>query len=347
MLAVSVADPLEEIAGQIAAESGLGRIRDFHPFPGGRNNRVARVDLNGQQYLLKNYFYSANDTRDRLNNEYSFVAFAWQNGCRRIAKPIFRSNRLRSALYEYIPGKVVNSRVTEKSDIEQAVTFVLEVNAPKDKTPPGFPVASEAGFSIAEHLENTARRIRRLSDISGESSIEKNVQLQVRKAIVPLWEKIMLAIHRVLNKDERLAGTLDVAERWLSPSDFGFHNAIEKENGDIVFIDFEFAGWDDPVKLICDFANQPDNILPDDFSGEFMQKLFERQPKSDHIQDRHRLLQPVFQLKWVCIILNHFLPFGKDRNLFTNVEDLEKKKTEQAEKMQVMLSRAELSASLI
>ena len=43
----------------------------------------------------------------------------------------------------------------------------------------------------------------------------------------------------------------------FSPSDFGFHNAILKESGDLVFLDFEYFGRDDPVKLMADFIWHP------------------------------------------------------------------------------------------
>ena len=41
-------------------------------------------------------------------------------------------------------------------------------------------------------------------------------------------------------------------ERCISPSDFGLHNAI-RTAADIRFIDFEFAGWDDPAKALVNF----------------------------------------------------------------------------------------------
>ena len=43
-------------------------------------------------------------------------------------------------------------------------------------------------------------------------------------------------------------------------SDFGFHNVINKNNK-LFFIDFEYAGLDDPIKLICDFYCQPDQFI--------------------------------------------------------------------------------------
>ena len=49
-------------------------------------------------------------------------------------------------------------------------------------------------------------------------------------------------------------------EMIISPSDFGFHNVINKNNK-LFFIDFEYAGLDDPIKLICDFYCQPDQFI--------------------------------------------------------------------------------------
>ncbi len=35
----------------------------------------------------------------------------------------------------------------------------------------------------------------------------------------------------------------------VSPSDFGFHNALLDDGGAISFLDFEYSGRDDPAKL--------------------------------------------------------------------------------------------------
>ena len=50
--------------------------------------------------------------------------------------------------------------------------------------------------------------------------------------------------------------------RALSPSDFGLHNAMRDEDGRLRFIDFEYFGWDDPVKLVSDTALHPGSELP-------------------------------------------------------------------------------------
>ena len=42
-------------------------------------------------------------------------------------------------------------------------------------------------------------------------------------------------------------------DKCLSPSDFGFHNVIVEKDKILRFIDFEYAGWDDPAKMVSDF----------------------------------------------------------------------------------------------
>ena len=50
---------------------------------------------------------------------------------------------------------------------------------------------------------------------------------------------------------------LPVEQRTLSPSDFGFHNALRRPDGRVVFLDLEYFGWDDPAKMISDFLLHP------------------------------------------------------------------------------------------
>ena len=49
--------------------------------------------------------------------------------------------------------------------------------------------------------------------------------------------------------------------RVISQSDVGFHNMLIGKNK-VYFLDFEYAGWDDPGKLFSDLLLQPDNNFP-------------------------------------------------------------------------------------
>ena len=47
--------------------------------------------------------------------------------------------------------------------------------------------------------------------------------------------------------DNIVTDAIDSNQCCILPGDFGFHNAIRTTKG-VKFIDFEFAGWDDPAK---------------------------------------------------------------------------------------------------
>src|SRR5436190_18977344 len=106
------------------------------------------------------------------------------------------------------------------------------------------------------------------------------------------------------------------AERRVSPSDFGFHNALVRPRGGLCFIDFEYAGWDDPAKMVCDFFHQPAVRVPTGFLAPVVQAALEGLPEPERHRERIRLLMPVYALKWCCIVLNEFLATGRRRRSF-------------------------------
>lgn len=333
------AGELQIKAEATAQASGLGKLERIERILGGGNNKVARARIAGKDYLYKLYFYSPNDPRDRLGNEYAFIEHAWSTGCHAVPQPYFRDNENRAALYEFISGERVSDRPVTDSDIRAAVDFVTSLNSHKAQAEHSLPVAADGGFTMAMHVENTEKRMARFSTIEVDDDYSRRVQKEIASRILPHWQRAKSAIAAAKTLQRELAWP----ERIISPSDFGFHNAIQAATSPMRFIDFEFGGWDDPVKLICDFANQPDNILPDRLSAIFRDAMIMSQPESDDIAARIRLLEPVFQLKWVCIILNLFLPVGRDRVKFLGRDDIEGMKKRQIDKMDIMLLRVENS----
>ena len=89
----------------------------------------------------------------------------------------------------------------------------------------------------------------------------------------------------------------------VSPSDIGFHNIIKNEKK-LIFIDFEYAGLDDPLKLICDFLAQPDQKLTALQKKQFIENELFSKNKISNINYLVNLFLPFHKLKWCCIMLN-------------------------------------------
>ena len=92
------------------------------------------------------------------------------------------------------------------------------------------------------------------------------------------------------------------------PSDFGFHNALRDESGRLTFIDFEYFGWDDPVKLTADVMLHPGTPVATELRSRFRiaaEKLYGDDPD---FAVRLAAFHPLFGLRWVLILLNEFHP---------------------------------------
>jgi hypothetical protein len=283
--------------------------------PGGRNNRVFRVDTEAGQFALKAYFSHPGDPRDRLDTEFRFCEFAWGRGIRAVPEPLARDDATGLALYEFA-----------------ALALVRELNANRadDPAAAALSAGSEACFSLAAHLETVGRRVRRLDAIKAEGGIDDRAARFVAETLRPAWHQ---AERRVL--DDAAAAGIDVAEelpageRCISPSDFGFHNALAEPNGRIRFIDFEYAGWDHPAKLICDFFCQPAVPVRLEHLDRFARGVLACTGEPGRRRVEVELLLDVYRLKWICILLNDFLPDGAERRGFALGENARESRKEE------------------
>ncbi len=291
------------VATDLAGSIGLSHPDTVTPLPGGRNNQVWKVECGGSRFLLKRYFWSKDDSRDRLGQEWAFLSYLRSIGCAAAPAPLAISSAERSALLEFIDGNPVPD--VTLSDIESAADFFLRINAGRDRAG-SLPLVSEGCLSLEEHLEVVSGRVNRLEAITPDDPDHAAAVDFVKTVLVPLWCRIEKRIRSCA--DRELANVLPVQERCLSPSDFGFHNALREPGGRLRFLDFEYAGWDDPAKTIIDFCNQPDRILPDDLAQAFRSRVVTVVSERPSLLRRLDLLEPLYQLKWACICLNGFLP---------------------------------------
>ena len=139
----------------------------------------------------------------------------------------------------------------------------------------------------------------------------------VAETLVPAWT----AVKARLSDNARAAGlsmeqTLTGGECCLSPSDFGFHNALADAGGTVTFLDFEYAGRDDPAKLVSDFFCQPEIPVPIRYHAAFIARLGLGLDAAGRA--RCRILLDAYRIKWTCIILNDFLPIGAARRAFAD-----------------------------
>jgi len=327
---------------RLVAEAGLPGDFSLHSLPGGTNNQVFRVEVSGSCALLKVYFQHEQDPRDRLAAEYSFTSFAWDNGLRSLPQPIACDHENQLGLYEFVMGRQLLPHEITEGVAREALNFYTELNLYKQLPGAGaLPKASEACFTIAEHLQCVQRRLENLMNMDASSEINRDAMHFISNRLLKDWSEVADSVRRQASE---LGQAIDIEiapkDRCLSPSDFGFHNAILAPDGRLRFIDFEYAGWDDPAKMACDFFCQPALPVPQQFFNFFVGDVMLQQVNPQSLRQRILLLMPVYRLKWCCIILNDFLPVGSERrNYAINTFDQETRMRKQLNKAYAYLTK--------
>lgn len=315
--------------------AGIADPVTIQPLQGGANNRVFRVDAAGRTVLAKKYFRHPADTRDRLGAESSFLGFSADRSLTCVPKLLMVGRREGFALMEFIPGRKLRPGEVTWTHVAQAVAFFVGLNRHRTSPAAGrLSAGSEACFSREAHLNCVDRRLARLATVSGASAVGKDAVRFIRERLVPAWDSLSARIRSVRGGSAELPR----ADRCISPSDFGFHNALRRADGRLCFLDFEYAGWDDPAKTACDFFCQPAVPVPVRYLDRFVEGISEGFRRREALRDRVRLLLPAYRMKWCCILLNEFLPVGGARRRFAAQDcDPERRKADQLKKAKTAL----------
>ena len=168
-----------------------------------------------------------------------------------------------------------------------------------------FKKATEACISIQDHIETAEKRINMLSRYSKNYGIYKKAKYFVSRTLKRKMNEVKKEIARVYSHRE-IKRKLNKQDLILSPSDFGFHNVIKK-NKKLFFFDFEYAGMDDPVKLMSDFICQPDNKLNKNQTYYFYNNIIKELSKKNEIVKRFKAVIFIHRIKWCCVILSEIL----------------------------------------
>lgn len=311
---------------------------------GGRNNKVFCIDCGNKKALLKAYFQHAEDKRERLKAEYTFLNFAHSKKVQCVPKPIAADFQNNLGLYEFIEGRKLSSSEVDQEKIISALNFFIDINKYKNTSEAkSLPIASDACFSIKEHIAHVEKRIKRLKNTNSDSNIDAKVSDFVNNELLKEWQKSLEDAKSAIRKlDLRIDERINTNERYISPSDFGFHNALLKDDK-LRFIDFEYAGWDDPAKMACDFFSQPEVRVPLKYFEHFVNTAADSIANPEEFKKRVASLLPLYKVKWCCIMLNDFIRVDlKRRNFAYGKIDYEKNKIMQLEKAKRYLCKINL-----
>lgn len=315
---IDLHDLLECVNALWRAQGGTPSVRELSACPASGNNRLFVATAGAQRFVAKCYFAGQAEEQDRLDAEWRFLTYAHRAGIRAAPKPIGCDPQRRVGLYEFIAGRRLEAAEITADHVRAAGEFIAALNSVENRAAADLPPAREAGFSLAEHMATLERRLGRLSEIRRDNPIDLAAS-ELAKELCAFWQGLRpRIIAAYVEAGVAVDEPCPVEERMLSPSDFGFHNALIQDDGRLVFIDFEYAGWDDVGKLVSDFFFQPAVPVDPAHFEVFVAPILSRVDHPTRTRRRIAAARPIFGLKWCCIMLNCFLPAMAARMLYAD-----------------------------
>ena len=297
-----------ELVSELGEKLLKTKIYNVARVAGGGNNHIYKLQSKSADYALKTYRQDAFNQRDRFCTETDALRFMSDNGMTNIPSLVATSNYHRLAIFEWIHSQP--DWIKSYSDIDASVDFIGKLQS--IKMGPGIKsirVASEACFSLGDIESQIDERLARLrASINPEKDQDRDCLTFLNRDFDPVFRDLIANL-KTTSSPVGLRFLDRPAEKCpiLSPSDFGFHNALKSEAGRIVFIDFEYFGWDDPAKLICDFILHPGMQLSREMGNRFAEGIIAVFEKDRQLSSRYRQALPIYALRWCLIMLNVFV----------------------------------------
>jgi len=273
-------------------------VKDVIQLRGRGNSSVYKVLTVKKPIFFK--VYPQVGKHRRLESEVNSTSVLNNLGMNEIQKTIAFNKELNIAAYEWIDGD--NPQIFDVSTIEKSLHFLQKLHDKRgNHLFDNFSMASDSCTSAYEIERQINQRLSQLNDVSDGSEILFNF---LDNEFTPFLKQVIEWSKSQFLISENYYKPIEREEMTLSPSDFGFHNILVSKNGGLKFIDFEYFGWDDPVKLASDFSHHVAMNLTDSMERQWFQGV--KDIYGDSILSRLKASWPLYGLNWCLIILNEF-----------------------------------------
>ena len=194
----------------------------------GKNSGVFKINrVSGDSAKIKLY------PDDKVHNRLYSEAFAFSAinkfDVGSVPLVIGADESLGLGIYGWVEGAAILDRSID--DISSCLNFLRTLHSIKDD--PAFlgaPNASAACFGLGDAIRQLKTRLFQFS--TARASYPSLNDFLVRR-FIPAMNKLISNVETNFSKDKSIEKVLLKSDSTLSPSDFGFHNAIRKNDGSL------------------------------------------------------------------------------------------------------------------
>lgn len=286
-----------ELLADAFPENSIATVEDI---TSGLNSNVKKIIFtNSEKVVLKEYREDPN--RDRLLSEQLALNYIKSFAKNKSADWLFANPQKRLAILSFIEGQP-NPKI-QKNELRYFTEFQINLDRHKNKLAAASLIdAADACFCAKDLISQIQKRI---TIITAKASHLDNVAKLLNTVIIPRFTSICDLVEKnLLDLGIPLDKQIPKSWRTIIASDFGSHNSIKVFSGELVFIDFEYFGWDDPITGIANFATHPNMNASEAIKKDYEALMLDYFRFIPYMTQRYFSLKPLFIIRWALIMLN-------------------------------------------
>ncbi len=266
------------------------------------NSKLLKISNSNKTYVIK--LFSKKNNLNFIREVFFLLNF---KNLKNVPKIISYNYQNKILVLNYFKGTKIKRK--QSSYIYQILNFVKKIqNKKRNYILKNKIFKSQEGcFCLLDHINNTKIKI---NEIKKNKILIKNSKfLYFIKKIDKIFK---IKQNNILSnyKDKLLLKKkLRLSDLIVSPSDFGYNNILLNSNK-LIFLDFEYSGLDDPLKLCLDFIANP-NTKFNKLENEVFLKKFSDKFKIINLKKRYNDYIDFYYIKWSIIILKYYLNKNK------------------------------------
>ena len=276
------------------------KVDKINQLKGRKNSKIFKIRLNEKKIVIVKQYPERNlNDRRRIEREIEALKILKKKKITNIPKIFYYNKILNILIMEFINGST--PKIIRSEDLNHTLNFIKKIKKLK-KEINNYPYyAVESCENFQKLLNQINYKINNLEEASNRS---KTLKHHLNKVLKKTFKNLMSSkkkteFYKALIKKKNQKKLI------LSPSDFGFHNSI-KFSKKIYFIDFEYFGIDDPVKLVIDFILHPGMSLNAEIKKKWIKENFRIFSDDKNFKKRLNFLIPFFAIRWALIVLNDY-----------------------------------------
>lgn len=272
----------------------------------GGNSTVCEWENQDGCYIVKKFAGRNKNISERFEREKSSLILLEHNGIKNVPKLLYSDFDAKIIITTKLPG-IKPKKMTLDIFIEyNNMTQLLGLN--NLVIPEGLQIRN-ASDSLLEPIKLIAKIKKELNSVKEFINKPENKGNQFYSEI----EYIIDEGEKAIKKQTGKLTINSEQEKIFSFSDIGPRNMLVGHKG-LYFLDFEHAGWDDPIKGAIDLLICPTNNIMRNDEHKIAKYVIINSKKYKSTQ---RLLQwlPILNIKWVIIYIKYNLKLQHQKSM--------------------------------